>query len=398
MYKDLHDQVVTTKSGRAFDFYMKGLDKFLGLDEDGIDDFQKSIKLDPEFALVYALLANQCLYFDTRKNTSKYLKLAIKYKKKSSQREQSIIRLIELMIDGDSKSIQLALDHIDNYPRDVIVLSFVLGPFGLLAFSGNLNWRQINLDIIQEVSSNYLLNDWWFATTHSFILIENTRYSQAAGMAESAWNMKKNGNCAHTLAHLHYETANYDQGRNFIDEWSNSVGKNSNFSHHLQWHDALCALKLDNKDEVYDICRKLINTKKKTLPLDYLADNTSLLWYCIINNIEVPKSWFIRISTFLEDAFPDIGFNFVDMHRLMITATQGSEERDSLLKKLHNSQNSEQNYLTDLFNGFISFYDKKYKESIQFFVEPVANNAFFGGSNIQRNIIKVTKNIALNKL
>jgi hypothetical protein len=68
------------------------------------------------------------------------------------------------------------------------------------------------------------------------------------------------------------------------------------------------------------------------------------------------------------------------------------------LKKLHNSQNSEQNYLTDLFNGFISFYDKKYKESIQFFVEPVANNAFFGGSNIQRNIIKVTKNIALNKL
>ena len=224
MYKDLHDQVVTTKSGRAFDFYMKGLDKFLGLDEDGIDDFQKSIKLDPEFALVYALLANQCLYFDTRKNASKYLKLAIKHKKKSSQREQSIIRLIELMIDGDSKSIQLALDHIDNYPRDVIVLSFALGPFGLLAFSGNLNWRQINLDIIQEVSSNFLLNDWWFATTHSFILIENTRYSQAAGMAESAWNMKKNGNCAHTLAHLHYETANYDQGRNFIDEWSNSVG------------------------------------------------------------------------------------------------------------------------------------------------------------------------------
>ena len=398
MYTDLHDQAVSTKSDRAFKFYLKGLDKLLGLDDDGISDFQKSINLDPEFALVYALLANQCLYFDTRKNATKYLKLAIKHKKKSSQREQSIIRLIELMVNGNGKSLNIALEHIDNFPRDVIVLSFVLGPFGLLAFSGNLNWRQINLDIMQKVSSNFLPNDWWFATTHAFILIENTHYKQAINKAESAWEIKKNGNCAHTLTHLHYETANYDQGRCFINKWSNSIGKNSNFSHHLLWHDALCALKLNAEDEVYEICKRLINTKKKTLPMDYLADNSSLLWYCVINNIDVPNSWFIKISTFIKDAFPDIGFNFVDMQRLMITATQGSKERDSLLKKLYNSQNPDQKYLTDLFNGFISFYDKKYKESIQFFVEPVANNAFFGGSNIQRNIIKVTKNIALNKL
>ena len=138
MYTDLHDQAVSTKSDRAFKFYLKGLDKLLGLDDDGISDFQKSINLDPEFALVYALLANQCLYFDTRKNATKYLKLAIKHKKKSSQREQSIIRLIELMINGNGKSLNIALEHIDNFPRDVIVLSFVLGPFGLLAFSGNL--------------------------------------------------------------------------------------------------------------------------------------------------------------------------------------------------------------------------------------------------------------------
>ena len=168
--------------------------------------------------------------------------------------------------------------------------------------------------------------------------------------------------------------------------------------HHLRWHDALLAIKLKKIEEINDIYENYMLADKDTSPLEYLADNASILWYCKINDIEIPDSWMIEIYDYVNTLFPDFGFNFADMHKLMVASALKPEKQASLLRKLDKNVESDV-LLINLFNGFISFLKKDYKDSEKLLSMVVKDEATFGGSNVQRKILKETleRAIYLNK-
>ena len=90
----------------------------------------------------------------------------------------------------------------------------------MLAFSGKKYWREENLEIIKNIETNFDSNDWWFETTKAFIYCENQQLKEACKYGERAWDIARNGNCAHTISHIHYDTDSYDLGRSFILDWS----------------------------------------------------------------------------------------------------------------------------------------------------------------------------------
>ena len=125
--------------------------------------------------------------------------------------------------------------------------------------------------------------------------------------------------------------------------------------HHIEWHNALLSLKLNKKDEIFPIFEKLISNKDGVAPLEYLADNISLLWYCIIEDIIIPRTWNNEMHKYIDKYFPDIGFKFVDLHRSMLAATGSSEEREAYLKWIETEDNNARSTLTELTQGFIAF-------------------------------------------
>tara|TARA_B100001057_G_scaffold150700_1_gene150593 strand:+ start:6200 stop:7354 length:1155 start_codon:yes stop_codon:yes gene_type:complete len=383
----------------AHEVFLEGMDLYLGLDQDGIQEFNEALEYDDEFSLAYIMLARQYAVDGKPDESKKNLNLAKKFSEKSSKREQGLIGLIGLMLEKNDKVIPFAMQHIEEYPNDVVALSQLLGPFGILAFSGKKYWREENLEIIKNIESNFDSNDWWFETTKAFIYCENQQLKEACKYGERAWQIARNGNCAHTISHIHYDTDSYELGRSFILEWSASKeGKNSRMKHHLMWHDALLALKLKRFGEINNIYENYMLTDKDTSPLEYLADNASMLWYCKINGIEIPDSWMIEMYNYANSLFPDFGFNFADMHKIIAATSLNTDKQTSLLKELEKNVESDV-LLINLFNGLISFLKKEYKDSEKLLSMVAKDEAKFGGSNVQRKILKETleRAIHLNK-
>ena len=399
MLKDSRDCHVTTDNLMAHEVFLEGMDLYLGLDQDGIQKFNEALEYDDEFSLAYIMLARQYAVNGRTDESKKNLNLAKKFSEKSSKREQGLIGLIGLMLEKNDKVIPFAMQHIEEYPNDVVALSQLLGPFGILAFSGKKYWREENLEIIKNIESNFDSNDWWFETTKAFIYCENQQLKEACKYGERAWQIARNGNCAHTISHIHYDTDSYELGRSFILEWSTSKeGKNSRMKHHLMWHDALLALKLKRYGEINNIYENYMLTDKDTSPLEYLADNASMLWYCKINGIEIPDSWMIEMYNYANSLFPDFGFNFADMHKIMAATSLNPDKQTSFLKELEKNVESDV-LLINLFNGLISFLKKDYKDSEKLLSMVAKDEAKFGGSNVQRKILKETleRAIHLNK-
>ena len=66
------------------------------------------------------------------------------------------------VIEGKPKlAVTIAEAHLDEYPRDALVLSMLLGAFGLYAFSGRPDHDAAKLAVCERVASHYG-EDWWF--------------------------------------------------------------------------------------------------------------------------------------------------------------------------------------------------------------------------------------------
>jgi hypothetical protein len=179
LQKDNYDLGITVDSADAYRYFIIGLDESLGLDSSGIESFIKSLSFEPDFALAYALLAKQLAIYGSPIKAKQYLDLALHHKHKSSLREQSAINIISMLIENKTSCLDAALEHIHDYPNDTIILPLIVGPFGLLAFSGSLYWRERNLKILKGVESSFFSDDWWFKTTQAFMFVENGEIKKA---------------------------------------------------------------------------------------------------------------------------------------------------------------------------------------------------------------------------
>ena len=389
MFKDTRGCVLTTNNHQAYEIFLKGLEKYLSLDETGIPEFEQSILYDNEFSIAYVLLARQYSINGELNLSKKHLNSSKKYMANTSKREKGVINAIELMMNDQEESIIYMLEHLDQYPTDVIVLSQLLGPFGLLAFSNRSDWREENLKLILDLSKHFSSDDWWFETTKAFIYGENNDEKKSRYFGERSWELSANGNSAHTMSHIHYDFGSVKEGRDFIDAWLVSNKSKSRMEHHLRWHDALLALKEGQLNEIKAIYTDFLCEDFKTSPLEYLADNASLLWYCLINKIDIPLSRYSELYEFSKKHYPEFGFKFADMHKLMMASIVDSRNYIEIKNKINNVY-SDDDSCKKLFEALVLFKDGEFKESQKILSNVIKNEASFGGSNVQRSILYET--------
>ena len=82
----------------------------------------------------------------------------------ASPRERRHVEIMAATIEGQSKTaLSGAEQHLEEYPRDALILSLLLGAFGLYAFSGRADHDAAKLAICQRHATHYG-EDWWFLT------------------------------------------------------------------------------------------------------------------------------------------------------------------------------------------------------------------------------------------
>src|SRR5258708_19618295 len=164
MNRDRYDLPLTTVSDSAAAFYRDVVDRILSAWYGAGEAFDRAIAEDPAFALAHIARARihqmNMEVTEARAKTAHARQLAAT----ASERERQHVEIMAAAIEGKpSMALTGAERHLDRYPRDALVLSLLLGAFGLYAFSGRADHDAAKLAICERNAGHYG-EDWWFLT------------------------------------------------------------------------------------------------------------------------------------------------------------------------------------------------------------------------------------------
>ena len=162
MFDDEYGNKLSTNSHEAVDLYNKGTHQFLGAEPGVEKSFRSAIDADPEFALAYIGYAREMQLRGRYTDMRQALKLAIKYARNLSEREESHLNVSNLLLSGKSAEARLAVyEHVRRWPRDVLIAQMCTSVFGLIGFSGLPGREAEQLSFISNLATHYGKN-WWY--------------------------------------------------------------------------------------------------------------------------------------------------------------------------------------------------------------------------------------------
>ncbi len=393
MYRDPYGLELSCASSAAADAYTAALQSAMSLDHSGIAELETALDSDPEFALAHWLLARQHMIYGNRKSVAEHVTLAGRYADRCAKQERAVLRVGIAAVTHDNDALDLALEHIANHPRDAAVLMQLVGPFGLLAFSGLTNWRERNVELIEAVADRFADDDWWFAAAAGFSYAEVGVLDRAEMHAEHAWRLQANGATGHALAHVHVEQRAVKRGIRFLTEWQERFADSSDMQHHMHWHCALLNLEANGAGSVFEGYRRgLAQDTDGPPPLDVLSDNASLLWRLKLRGVEVPGELWQTLAEFAQAHFAEPGFVFADLHCAIVDAALAENSGMPAAPRKRWADP-----LPAFSRAFEAFVNGGYADAANALETTVDAALHVGGSNPQRAIVRETYEEALRR-
>ncbi len=336
MNRDRYDLPLTTASESAAAFYREGVDCMLSAWYGADDAFDNAIKEDPGFALPYIARARIHQMNMEGSEARALAMLARQLAAPASRRERQHVEIMAATIEGKPKvALAGAEEHLDEFPRDALVLSLLLGAFGLYAFSGRADHDAARLAICERNARQYG-EDWWFLTYWGWSQTEAGNAGTGRTLTERAMALRAaNANAAHSLAHALFEQGDMAAGRAFLSGWL-PAHQGSSFLHgHLCWHVALSALEdgdVDGALEVYE--QQIKPAGRRYPPLNIFTDTASLLWRLALAGKAGLEPYWREVAAYGDLCFPRAGAHFADVHYALVAAATGDKILETRLAEL----------------------------------------------------------------
>lgn len=340
MQKDRYGLPITTTSSEAAEAFREGIDGLLASWHGADVAMSRALEKDHEFPLALATMALFMTFsFDqlrarqmmeqevenVTKAKAMLAKATMLVEQRGTDREKSHVKIIRMYIHGwGNTTSAAALAHIEQWPRDAVILQLLLGAFGTLAFSGIADHDQARVDLTDQLAKHYG-DDWWFLTFRGWALVENHHLDAGRAMCERSMQMRyESANGSHNLAHAMFEQGAHAEGAAFLKEWM-PICKPENMLHsHLSWHAAWLALEHGDVDGALRVyLENCAPGKSLTEPTVVLTDGASLLWRLRAYGHAVPDVLWSQLQEFGKANFPEAGHPFVDVHMACIAGATG---------------------------------------------------------------------------
>ncbi|WP_225120630.1 tetratricopeptide repeat protein [Bradyrhizobium sp. BRP22] len=336
MNRDRYDLPLTTASDRAAALYRDGIDRMLAAWHGADAAFEAAIAEDPDFALARVARARvhqiNMKGAAARDQAAKARQLAAT----TSRREQQHVEIVASVVESQTKrALQGAEQHLTEFPRDALILSLLLGAFGLYAFSGRTDHDAARLSICERYAPDYG-EDWWFLTYLGWSRTEAGDVVTGRDITERAYWMKPaNASAAHALSHALFEQGDPTEGRAFLSGWLPAHDRASFLQGHLAWHLALIALEDGDTDGAFDIYQRHIRPQGRPYPpLNILTDTTSLLWRLSLAGKTGLEPHWQEVAAYSDKLFPKAGAHFADVHHALAAAATNSGALESRLAEM----------------------------------------------------------------
>lgn len=395
MQKDQYGNPLTTSSAKARDAYVLGLERNLGGAPGAEEAFQQAVSEDENFALAHLAIARNRQVEGRGVSGREPLAKAKACAEDVSLREQGHMAIISSLLVGDSGgAYEKALDHLREFPRDVMIAQACLGVFSLIGFGGQPGREAENLALSSMLAPHYG-DDWWFLSTHAFAQMEAGQLGPAARSIErSLAGNPRNANAAHHRAHLHYEMGETAAGLAYLKDWISEYDRQGVMHCHLSWHIALWALAEGDVDTMWRVADAAIDPGTSSGPaLNIVTDMPALLFRAELAGVDVEPDRWKSISEYATARFAKPRLAFADFHAALAHAMAGNTE--GVANIVQNANGPAEDLVRALAEAFGALAKEDWASATISLTGVMSDHARLGGSRAQRDLIELTLASAL---
>lgn len=402
-YSDRYNLPLSTESSLAAERYQEGIDLLLSIWPTAGDALDQAMEADPAFALALAARARlHVIQSEVAQAKEKIARAAELVAQNGSERERSHVNVLSLAINGQSSAaLSGALAHTDKWPNDILVMSLMLGAFGLFAFSGMAGHNQARVDLCEKHARHFAADDWWFLTYRGWSHGENGNVRLGRELTERALELRrKNANAAHALTHVLYEEGAGAEAEQLISAWLPEYDRSGVLHCHIAWHQALLALERGDTGRALEIySQKITPSMTLGVPINVVSDTAAFLWRMQAYGYDVQPELWRDVADYASGYFQQAGFPFADVHMAIIAAATGDKgalhmREEKLAELVAAGALAAGPVVPAICRSVLAFAEGDYAESARI-LEPVAGDVVrLGGSGAQQEIVQDTLLVA----
>lgn len=401
---DSRGLAVSTGSAEAARLYRAGVDLLLSAWPGAVEALQQAIAADPAFALAHAALARaHAIRVQPDEARAAIATASDLVARNGTPRERSHVATLAFVVTGQSaKALPAALAHIDEWPRDIVVLSLPLGAFGLFAFSGMVDHDQARVELCERYADHFAADDWWFLTYRGWSHAENGAVRRGRDLVQRAIDLRPaNANGAHALSHAMFEDGAGAEAERLIAGWLPTYDRSGVLHGHIAWHEALSALERGDPARALAIYEQHVQPSVSLgAPINVMTDTVSLLWRLQAYGHAVPAGLWETARSYAETRFAKPGLAFADAHIGLLAAATGDraaavERIDALTRLVEDGTMAAGPVVPAICRAALAFMDEDYAGCARILAPMTGEVARIGGSGAQREIVEDTLLVAL---
>ncbi|MFZ1161730.1 FAD/NAD(P)-binding protein [Mycobacterium sp.] len=221
--------------------YAEGVRRLLAVQDGASTAFAAAVAEDPNHARAHVALAMIATERPDRAGgpdaVTGHLARARAALAHGSDEDRSHVEAIATWCEkGNAAGTDALIDHLDLVPDDAVAL-LVLAPS--IAFAGAGDALPDAWQYVERFTGVHGEAPWYLGL-RAYGRTEQGLWYDAADLADAALELDPgNGNAAHALTHVHYETDAHGAGLKWLTDWIPGDGSTQRYVPHFQWHAAL---------------------------------------------------------------------------------------------------------------------------------------------------------------
>jgi hypothetical protein len=313
------------------------------------------------------------------------------------RRERRHVEILGLVVQGQgTQALEAARAHLDEFPRDAMVLAPCTGVFGLIGFSGRQE-REVEMLALLDGMATHYGDDWWFGMAHAFAQCEaGQREIARKTIDRSLAAHPRNAHGAHVRAHVLYESGEDAAGLAYLDEWLRDYPAGAQLHCHLTWHVAIFSLGIGRLDRAWQAYTSGVAPGASGgPPVNTLTDSASFLWRAELAGAPVAGSHWSAVRDYAAHSFPTPGVTFCDVHAAIAYAAAGDAVAlEGIARALRDADNDGRlasgPVVPALAAAFGAFARGDWEATITILAPVLDQHVRIGGSRAQRDLVELT--------
>lgn len=378
--------------------YLEGVRRLLAVQDGASIAFAAAVAEDPHHARAHVALAMIATERPDRAGgpdaVKGHLARARAALAHGSDEDRSHVEAIATWCEkGNATGTDALIDHLDRVPDDAVAL-LVLAPS--IAFAGAGDALPDAWQYVERFTGVHGEAPWYLGL-RAYGRTEQGLWYDAADLADAALGLDPgNGNAAHALSHVHYETDAHGAGLRWLTNWISGDGGTQRYLAHFQWHAALHELAMG---DVAAAARRYTAflAPPQSKDVRCLVDAGSLAWRARLHPDWVTPPDPIPVLAEVGQLAYTPQTPFIAFHALLVLAAANDPAAIRAIN-VPGATDEQTTTLRLIGEGLIALTAGEPRTALDYLLESLAGLPSIGGSRVQQEVVLETALAAMLQL